>query len=114
MMRLHNLGLSAFVCLLMVFSTSWVPNLSMVFTASQVLAQTTDERKTDANILYRQGLKLLDTSQFEAALQSFRQALIIYQEIKYRQGEGAALGSLGIVYNTIYLGDQTHRRSHIS
>ncbi|MBW4475404.1 MAG: CHAT domain-containing protein [Tolypothrix brevis GSE-NOS-MK-07-07A] len=104
-MRLHNLGLSAFVCLLVVFSTSWVPNWSMVFTASQVLAQTGNQRKTEADRLHDQGLQELETSQFEAALQSFQQALKIYQEIKDRKNEIAALGNIGIVYNN--LGDNT-------
>jgi tetratricopeptide (TPR) repeat protein len=98
MMRLHNLGLSAFVCLLVVFSTSWVPNLSMVFTVSQVLAQTENQRKTEADRLHNQGLQQLETSQFEAALQSFQQALKIYQEIKDRKNEIAALGNIGNAY----------------
>ncbi len=98
MMRFHNLGLSAFVCLLVVLSTSWVPNLSMVFTASQVLAQTANQRKTEAERLLQQGIQQYQTSQFTAALQSWQQALIIYREIKDRQGEGNATASLGNAY----------------
>nr|WP_089126292.1 CHAT domain-containing tetratricopeptide repeat protein [Tolypothrix sp. NIES-4075] len=97
-MRFHNLGLSAFVCLLVVFSTSWVPNLSMVFTASQVLAQTVNQRKAEADRLLQQGIQQVQTSQFTAALQSWQQALQIYREIKDRQGEGQSLGNLGIAY----------------
>jgi CHAT domain-containing protein/Tfp pilus assembly protein PilF len=37
-------------------------------------------------------------SQFEAAFQSWQQALIIYREIKNRRGEGNALGNLGNAY----------------
>jgi tetratricopeptide (TPR) repeat protein len=98
MMRLHNLGLSAFVCLLVVFSTSWVPNLSMVFTASQVLAQTGNQRKTEADRLLQQGFQQAQNSQFTPALQSWRQALQIYREIKDRLGEGQSLGNLGNAY----------------
>ncbi len=98
MMRLHNLGLSAFVCLLVVFSNSWVPNLSMVFTASQVLAQTVNQRKAEAERFFQQGIQQYDTSQFTAAIQSWQQALIIYREIKDRKGEGSALNNLGFAY----------------
>jgi CHAT domain-containing protein/tetratricopeptide (TPR) repeat protein len=101
MMRLHNLGLSAFVCLLVVFSTSWVPNLSMVFTVSQVLAQTGNQRKTEAERLLHQGVEQAQTSQFTAAIQSWEQALIIYREIKDRKGEGSALNNLGNVYKSL-------------
>ncbi|NEU76423.1 CHAT domain-containing protein [Hassallia byssoidea VB512170] len=100
-MRFHNLGLSAFVCLLVVFSNSWVPNLSMVFTASQVLAQTVNPRKASADRLLQQGLQQYQTSQFTAALQSWQQALKIYREIKDRQSEGNALGNLGVAYDSL-------------
>jgi CHAT domain-containing protein len=103
MMRLHNLGLSAFVCLLVVFSTCWVPNLSMVFTASQVLAQTANQRKAEADRLLQQGFQQAQNSQFTPALQSWQQALQIYREIKDRLGEGQSLGNLGNAY--LNLGD---------
>jgi CHAT domain-containing protein len=98
MMRLHNLGLSAFVCLLVVFSNSWVPNLSMVFTASQVLAQTVNQRKTEADRLHEKGIQEFQTSNYRAALKSWQQALNIYREIKDRKGEGKALGNLGVAF----------------
>ncbi|WP_318781255.1 tetratricopeptide repeat protein [Amazonocrinis nigriterrae] len=86
-------------------STSFVLNLPIVFTASQVLAQTTDERKAEAQRLSQQGIQQLNTGQFQAALQSFQQALIIYQEIKDRKGEGQSLGNLGLIY--FFLGEYT-------
>jgi CHAT domain-containing protein/Flp pilus assembly protein TadD len=70
-------------------------------TAPQVLAQTPDDRPAEALRLFRQGREQLDTSQFDAALQSFQQALTIYREIKDRQGEGWALGNLGNVYEDL-------------
>jgi CHAT domain-containing protein/tetratricopeptide (TPR) repeat protein len=65
-------------------------------------AQITGDRKVEADRLKEQGNQLYDISQFEAALQSYQQALIIYREIKDRLGEGNALGSLGLAY--YYLG----------
>ncbi len=70
---------------------------------SQMLAQTPTERKAEADRLREQGIEQLYTSQYEVALQSFQQALIIYREIKDRLGEGRTLTNLGLPY--YYLGD---------
>jgi CHAT domain-containing protein/Tfp pilus assembly protein PilF len=67
----------------------------------QVLAQTPQARKTEADRLFNQGLQQFQISQFEAALRSWQQALIIYREIKDRKGEGAALGNLGNAYDAL-------------
>jgi CHAT domain-containing protein/tetratricopeptide (TPR) repeat protein len=97
-MHRQNLRLTLIVLLtavLMPFSAK----LTAPFQVSQVLAQTTDARKAEADRLFNQGIQQYQTSQFEAALKSFQEALIIYREIKDRQSEGAALGSLGIAYS---------------
>src|SRR5919202_884593 len=101
-MHFHKLRLGILITLL-----TLLPALSFKFsaplTASQVLAQTPDTLKAEADRLIQQGNQQLDTSQFEAAKQSFQQALTLYREIKDRQGEGWALGSLGGAY--LNLGD---------
>jgi CHAT domain-containing protein/Flp pilus assembly protein TadD len=51
------------------------------------------------------GFQQLETSQFEAALQTWQQALTIYRQINSRQGEMNALNNLGVTYR--YLGDYT-------
>ncbi|HBB36125.1 MAG TPA: Fis family transcriptional regulator [Cyanobacteria bacterium UBA9273] len=71
------------------------------FPQSQVLAQTSEVRKAEADRLLEQGIEQFNTSQFEAALQSWQQALVIYQQIKDRFGEGNALGNLGIAYDAL-------------
>ena len=69
-------------------------------------AQTqNDPRKAEADKLLQQGIEQFQISQFTAALQSWQQALIIYRQIKDRQGEGQSLGSLGNAYRN--LGDYT-------
>ncbi|MFN5563949.1 MAG: tetratricopeptide repeat protein [Pseudanabaena sp.] len=73
------------------------PDLSLM-TAQ---AQTIQERKAEADRLISQGNKQFYISQFEAAFQSWKQALSIYREIKFRQGEGRALGNLGEAYRVI-------------
>ncbi|WP_242046816.1 CHAT domain-containing protein [Calothrix parietina] len=65
----------------------------------RILAQSNDARKAEADRLLQQGIEQFQISQFDAALQSFQEALDIYQAIKDRQGEGKSLGNLGNAYN---------------
>src|SRR5919202_565181 len=99
-MHFHKLRLGILITLL-----TLLPAFSFKFsaplTASQVLAQTPDARKAEADRLFQQGIEQYQTSQFEAALQSWQQALAIYREIKDRKGEGDALGNLGIAYKNL-------------
>jgi tetratricopeptide (TPR) repeat protein len=60
------------------------------------IGQTKEERKADG--LLDQGFQQFKTNQFDAALQSWQQALSLYRAIKNRQGEGSALGNLGLAY----------------
>jgi CHAT domain-containing protein/uncharacterized protein HemY len=101
--RVNKVGLSAFICLLTIFSNSLGTNLPIFSNTSRVLAQTADARKSEADRLFNQGVEQAQTSQFAAALQSWEQALKIYREIKDRQGEGQSLGYLGAAY--YFLGD---------
>ena len=100
-MRPQRIGL---IALLTVHATVAIDNVQFIripkskIQNSQVLAQTPDARKAGADRLLQQGLQQFDTSQFEAALQSWQQALKIYREIKDRLREGKALGNLGIAY----------------
>ncbi|MFB2898510.1 CHAT domain-containing protein [Aerosakkonemataceae cyanobacterium BLCC-F50] len=58
-------------------------------------------RIVEAYRLLQQGIQHLNIGQIETALQSFQQALIIFQEIKNREGEGAALRHLGVAYRKL-------------
>jgi len=58
------------------------------------LAQTPEARKAEADRLLQQGTQQFNTSQFEAALHNWQQALIIYREIKDRQSEGMAWATI--------------------
>ncbi|WP_341531788.1 CHAT domain-containing protein (plasmid) [Nostoc sp. UHCC 0302] len=99
-----KLSLTVLITLILTVSQP-IANLSILFQASQVLAQTPADGKAEADRLLAQGMEEFQTSQFEAALQSWQQALIIYREIKDRLGEGNALGNLGLAYYA--LGDYT-------
>ena len=69
--------------------------------SESIQAQTNQGRKAKADRLLQQGIQQYQISQFEAAFQSWQQALTIYREIKDRSGEGAALGNLGLAYYSL-------------
>ena len=105
-MKLQKIGLSGLISILAALTVGefrLIPNSQFKIINSQTLGQTQAQRKAEADRLFDQGLEQLQTSQFQAALQSWQQALIIYREIKHRQGEGRALGNLGLAYR--HLGD---------
>ncbi|HEY9631945.1 MAG TPA: CHAT domain-containing tetratricopeptide repeat protein [Coleofasciculaceae cyanobacterium] len=103
-MRPQRIGL---IALLTVLATLAIDNFQLIqnpksnIQHSQVLAQTPDTRKAEADRLNEQGIQQAQTGQVEAALQSFQQALIIYREIKDRNGEGQSLESLGNAYSSL-------------
>ncbi|HBE34372.1 MAG TPA: Fis family transcriptional regulator, partial [Cyanobacteria bacterium UBA11368] len=101
-MRLPKMGLAALIALIAtVVEMPPSLNLKANWGVPKVLAQTTAERKAQADRLLEQGIQQFQTSQFRAALQSWEQALTIYREIKDRKGEGTALGNLGIAYDSL-------------
>ncbi|KAM3090581.1 CHAT domain-containing tetratricopeptide repeat protein [Phormidesmis sp. 146-35] len=65
------------------------------------VAQITDVRKTETDRLLNQGVQQYQTSQFEAAIISWQQALQMYRAIKNQQGEGKALVNLGSAYYSL-------------
>jgi CHAT domain-containing protein/tetratricopeptide (TPR) repeat protein len=73
-------------------------SFSALYFLEPTSAQTTSDRKTEADRLLNQGLQQYQNSQFESALKTWQQALTIYREIKNRQGEGQSLGNLGATY----------------
>ncbi|MBD2125408.1 CHAT domain-containing protein [Microcoleus sp. ZQ-A2] len=113
-MRLYRIGLTAVITVLATLVNvdlgfpvlgQLIENPKSKIPNSQMLAQTPDARKGEADRLLQQGIQQAQTSQFEAALQSWQQALIIYREIKDHKGEGQALGNLGLAYH--FLGNYT-------
>ncbi|HYX16657.1 MAG TPA: tetratricopeptide repeat protein [Nostoc sp.] len=83
--------------LLLVLFPYLLPIPSYILSTS-AQAQTSQDPKAEADKLLQQGIQQLNTSQFGAALQSWQQALKLYQQIQDRQSEGKALGNLGIAY----------------
>jgi len=103
-MRFQRIGLNALVTFLATILNVdlRLPILDwQLIQNSQVFAQTPEAREAEADRLLQQGIQQAQSSQFEAALQSWQQALTIYREIKNRQGEGWALGNLGEAYRNL-------------
>ncbi|BAY60627.1 TPR repeat-containing protein [Calothrix brevissima NIES-22] len=96
-MKIHKIALITLITLLITIGQAPI-NQSAIVGITQALAQTPQARKAEADRLFKQGNQQYQTSQFEAALRSWQQALIIYREIKDRNGEGATLGNLGAAY----------------
>jgi tetratricopeptide (TPR) repeat protein len=70
---------------------------------SPVSAQTTQDRKSEADKLRLQGIQQYRANQFKGAFDSWQKALAIYREIKDRQGEARSLHNLGLGYSLIGL-----------
>lgn len=102
-MRDRKLSLTALITLILTVSQP-IANLPPLFQPSQVLAQTPADRKAEADRLLNQGMEQFKTGQFETALQPWQKALIIYRQIKDRQGEGRTLIFQGVAY--LNLGDK--------
>ena len=100
-MRYDKIGRSVFVSLLVVLSASFIPRLPMVLMTSEVLAQTVDARKVEADRLLQQGKKLYEKDEYQIAIKYFQKALNIYQEIKNVFGERETLINIGKVYTVV-------------
>jgi tetratricopeptide (TPR) repeat protein len=97
-----NFNRSVFVSLLSGIIWSSAVNFIIPFSlTTEVLAQTVNPRKAEADKLFAEGLKLYNSSQYSAALKSWEDALKIYTEIRDHAGESNSLGSIGNVYHSL-------------
>ena len=73
------------------------PPLLVTIAIPPAIAQSagSSDAKAEADRLFNQGIEQLNTSQFEAALQSWQQALKLYQSLHDRQSEGTGAGQSG-------------------
>ncbi|NER96824.1 MAG: tetratricopeptide repeat protein [Symploca sp. SIO1B1] len=89
------------IALPVTFAELWLLDFGVRLPTVEVVAQTVDQRKLEADRLFEEGKKQFSNSQFEEALQLWQQALVIYREIGYRQGEADSLGNLGAAYERL-------------
>jgi CHAT domain-containing protein len=75
--------------------------LPLILSPTQVVqAQTIQERQAEAERLIKQGNRQRRAREFTSALESYQQALKIYQELKDTEGQFEALEKLGRVYRS--------------
>ena len=98
-MQPRKIGITALITLLAAATTAFTPNFPTFFSAPSALAQSPADRKAEADRLREQGNQQGKTSQFQAAIQSYQQALAIYREIGDRKGEAGSLNNLGLAYS---------------
>jgi tetratricopeptide (TPR) repeat protein len=70
---------------------------------SPIFAQTTQDRKSEADKLRLKGIQQYQANQFKRAFESWEKSLAIYREIKDRLGEARSLHNLGLGYSLIGL-----------
>jgi len=85
-----------------IFSVTFLITSSIYFVGkidgTSVLAQTNNSREAEADRLFEQGVEQDKKRQFDAAIQSWEQARIIYREIGNPLQEANALGNIGVMY----------------
>ncbi len=73
-------------------------NWAIVPPASQAIAQTTQDRKAEAERLLELGFQQYSKSEYRAALGNFQKAVVLFRAINDRAGEGQSLNNIGVTY----------------
>jgi len=97
-MQLHRIGISMLVTFLATVSRPLPVGLTVGFSTIPTPIQTQEPRKASADKLLQEGIEQYQQGQLEAAIESWQQALLIYQQLQDRQGEGVILINLGATY----------------
>ncbi|MFB2896948.1 tetratricopeptide repeat protein [Aerosakkonemataceae cyanobacterium BLCC-F50] len=95
--------LSVFAASLMFAVASTLPLGETTPTILSASAQTTtnQQRKAEAYRLFQQAQEQSRQSQFQEALRSLEQALVIYRTVGDKAWEGVVLAAIGLVYNNL-------------
>jgi CHAT domain-containing protein len=96
-----SIRLTTLIRLFAATTTAFAVNCFFIFCVPSVLAQTPSTQNPEAYRLIQQGNQQYQTNQPRAAIQSWEQALAIYEQIGDREGEGIALINLGHAYFSI-------------
>ena len=98
-MRTEKYILLAFITVSLTISESCGVNFQLELLDATAVAQTNNQREDEADRLVEQGIKQFNASQFNQALQSWTQSLVIYRQIGNRRGVTASLGNMGLAYH---------------
>ena len=97
-MQFKNIKFIAIIAVIAITSSTGDSIFPVVSIPRQALAEIKNTGDKEAKKLIQQGKKQLNSNNFEAALQSYQQALMIYQSIGDIFGEADAFIGLGNVY----------------
>jgi len=97
----HSRLTNVFLASISLFLLATIPLLTTPDSLLPAIAQTTDPRQAEADRLLQQGIRQYQTSQFQAALNSWHKALQLYRVLKDRYKEGWTLGNLAAVYGDL-------------
>ncbi|MBE9127957.1 MULTISPECIES: CHAT domain-containing protein [unclassified Coleofasciculus] len=97
-MRLNLISLSVATLLLSVTPAFLPPTLTLSPLVAQPLSN--EDSKAKADRLLKEGMELYDNINFGGALERFEEALLIYQGIGDKIGEGTTFHQIGLVYNS--------------
>lgn len=75
-----------------------IPGLTALASLPAIAQTSPSPQKAEADRLQQQGFQQLEARQFDAALQSWQQALQLYRQLGDRSGEFLILYSLGLLY----------------
>src|SRR4028119_2202637 len=98
-LRFHRLSLISATLLLSLASPLQLAGTPLGISVASAQAQTPQDRSAEAWRLNQAGIQQLNTGQFREALQTFEQALGLVRVSGKRQGEGAILSNIGLVYD---------------
>jgi CHAT domain-containing protein/Tfp pilus assembly protein PilF len=100
-MRLHLRLDSCITLPLLLGLISSIPPIPSYILSTSAQAQTSQDPKTKADKLLQQGNLQFQLRQYQAAIQSWKLALAIYQRIRDYSGQGITLKNLGLVYDSL-------------
>src|SRR3712207_587989 len=104
-----RIGFTALLTLLAILTSSDFPSIqNPPFPIAReklqnhlVLAQTSDALKEEAVRLVDRAFEQAQTGQLQPAIQSWQQALAIYQKIGDRNSQGGILNTIALAYRTL-------------
>lgn len=73
-------------------------SIPLAVRAASAQTPTTQDRKVEALKLYQAGIEQYNEGRFQQALETFERVLDLVRAVNFRQGEGATLNYIGIVY----------------
>jgi CHAT domain-containing protein/tetratricopeptide (TPR) repeat protein len=83
------------------FLASIAPTALIIVTPPHALAQTTQNGKAKAEQLNQQGIQQYKRAEYQQALESFQEALVLFQSVGDRSSEGKSLNNIGFIYNSL-------------